>query len=92
MTGWKFLSMIIFTILNTLDGPTDIMYVSNMNYDGNYWFLTLGTDTHTHTSSASFPSSRVPLASSTSPRISCVSQHLHRCVEVVLSEVSLEKK
>lgn len=23
MTGWKFLSMIIFTILNTLDGPED---------------------------------------------------------------------
>lgn len=40
---------------------------------------------------ASFTSSWVPLASSAAPRIPRISQYLHSCVEIVLSEVSLGK-
>lgn len=89
--------MIIFTILNTLDGPMELTHVSK------FWCQSLWScektftpfnleRTHTHTFSASFPSSRVPLApSAAAPRIPCVSQHLHSRVEIVLSEVSLKK-
>lgn len=47
----------------------------------------------TLTSSSSFPSLRVPLASSARvPRIPSISQNLHGCVEIVISEVSLRKQ
>lgn len=64
-----------------------------INYSLFLRILNLKADTtHTHTFSASFASSWVPLATSAAaPRIPCVSQHLHSCVEIVLSEVSLRK-
>lgn len=44
-----------------------------------------------YTSSASFPSSFPLVASTAGSRFPRISQHLHGCVEIVFSEVPLQK-